>query len=115
MRSDGVHTLTFICCVQLMCQITERTAQHAWEQSCYFNIDFLIDENAKVYDAIQRMAAFNVGCLCVTSNGKLSGVISERDYVCKLALHGRSSRETLVKVRNCSSSVALALCCQCAR
>ena len=47
--------------------------------------------------AITRMAAFNVGCLCVTKDGKLSGVISERDYVCKIALYGRNSKTTLVK------------------
>lgn len=46
-----------------------RTAQHAWEKSCYFNIDYKIDEEDTVYDAISRMSAYNVGCLIVTRNG----------------------------------------------
>jgi len=50
-----------------------RTAQHAWEKSCYFNIDYKIDEGSTVYDAISRMSAYNVGCLIVTKNGVVSG------------------------------------------
>lgn len=49
-----------------------RTAQHAWEKSCYFNIDYKIDEGNSVYDAISRMSAYNVGCLIVTKNGVVS-------------------------------------------
>lgn len=49
-----------------------RTAQHAWEKSCYFNIDYKIDEASTVYDAISRMSAYNVGCLIVTKNGVVS-------------------------------------------
>lgn len=49
-----------------------RTAQHAWEKSCYFNIDYKVDENESVYDAVRRMAAYNVGCLIVTTNGRVS-------------------------------------------
>ncbi|KAG5192271.1 hypothetical protein JKP88DRAFT_191206 [Tribonema minus] len=74
-----------------------RTAQHAWEKSCYYNIDYMIDQESKVYDAVQRMAAFNVGCLVVTEQSKPVGVITERDYVCKVALLGRNSRETFIK------------------
>lgn len=48
------------------------TAQHAWEKSCYFNIDYKVDENETVYDAVRRMAAYNVGCLIVTTNGRVS-------------------------------------------
>ncbi|CAM9581814.1 unnamed protein product [Ectocarpus sp. 8 AP-2014] len=74
-----------------------RTAQHAWEKSCYFNIDYKIDEASTVYDAISRMSAYNVGCLIVTKNGVVSGIISERDYVCKIALLGKASKDTTVK------------------
>lgn len=49
-----------------------RTAQHAWEKSCYFNIDYKMDESETVYDAIRRMAAYNVGCLIVTTDGQVS-------------------------------------------
>ncbi|CAM9367437.1 unnamed protein product [Pylaiella littoralis] len=43
------------------------------------------------------MSAYNVGCLIVTKNGVVSGIISERDYVCKIALLGKASKDTTVK------------------
>lgn len=52
-----------------------RTAQHAWEKSCYFNIDYKIDEADTVYDAISRMSAYNVGCLIVTKNGVVRNLL----------------------------------------
>jgi hypothetical protein len=33
----------------------------------------------------------------VDSTGAISGVVSERDYVCKIALLGKTSKETKVK------------------
>jgi CBS domain-containing protein len=45
--------------------------------------------------ACLRFAAYNIGALAVCdANGKVIGVISERDYVCKIALLGRSSKST---------------------
>ena len=51
---------------------------------------------ATVFEAIQLMAEKNVGALLVVSEHKLLGVISERDYTRKVALKGKSSRETKV-------------------
>jgi CBS domain-containing protein len=56
-----------------------------------------IAPNATVFDAIQLMADKNVGALPVLENGKLVGIISERDYTRKVILKGKSSKETPVR------------------
>jgi CBS domain-containing protein len=53
--------------------------------------------DATVLQAIQMMADKNVGALPVVEGGRLVGIISERDYTRKVALKGRSSRETPVR------------------
>jgi CBS domain-containing protein len=63
---------------------------------------YSISPDATVFEAIQLMAEKNVGALLVTLEEKLIGVVSERDYSRKVALKGKSSRET--KVREIISS-----------
>jgi CBS domain-containing protein len=53
---------------------------------------YSIAPTAMMYDAIVEMDAKNVGALMVISDGKLVGVISERDYLRKVALHGKTSK-----------------------
>ena len=50
-----------------------------------------------VWDAIKLMTEKSVGALLVTDNNKLLGIVSERDYLRKVALMGRSSQSTEVK------------------
>jgi CBS domain-containing protein len=49
-----------------------------------------------VFDALKLLAEREVGALMVMEEGKLVGVISERDYTRKVALQGKSSKETKV-------------------
>mmetsp|Transcript_10982 Transcript_10982/g.24181 ORF Transcript_10982/g.24181 Transcript_10982/m.24181 type:complete len:193 (+) Transcript_10982:84-662(+) len=74
------------------------TATDAWNKSCYSEIDYTVSEDLPVYEAVQKFAAYNIGCLVTTDkDGKISGVVSERDYVCKVALLGKTSKDVSIK------------------
>lgn len=55
-----------------------------------------VGPNDSVFSALQVLADRDVGALMVIENGKLVGVFSERDYTRKIALSGRSSKDTKV-------------------
>lgn len=78
----------------------DETARSALAKSCYVNINWRISENATVYEAIQRMTANKIGAMAVcegdNENGEIVGVISERDYMSKIGVLGKTSKGTKV-------------------
>jgi len=56
-----------------------------------------VDPGATVFEALSLMAERNTGAVLVMSEGRLEGLLSERDYARKVVLRGRNSRETHVR------------------
>ena len=78
--------------------IMKTSAMSVFEKSCYHKIDFKINEDAPVKEAIQRFNAFNIGCLAVTNtSNKVVGVCSERDYISKVAALDKNMKDVKVK------------------
>lgn len=76
----------------------KRTAMDLFVNSCYSKVDFKINQNASVNEAVLRYTVLNIGCLAVTDdNNRVVGVCSGRDYLHKVASKGKDVIETKVK------------------
>ena len=58
---------------------------------------YSISPDASVYDALRLMAEKEIGALVVIEDGKMVGILSERDYARKIILKGKSSKDTPVR------------------
>lgn len=58
---------------------------------------FSIQPDASVFEALKLMADQNTGALLVLAGDKVEGILSERDCVRRVDLHGRSARDAKVK------------------
>ena len=56
-----------------------------------------VDQNESVFDAISLMAQVNIGAVLVRQHETIAGIFTERDYLQKIALQSRSSRNTAVR------------------
>jgi len=74
------------------------SALNVFQKSCYYKIDFKINETANVKEAVTRFTAFNIGCLAVTDkNNKVVGVCSERDFINKVVSLDKHANDVKVK------------------
>jgi CBS domain-containing protein len=56
-----------------------------------------IEADASVFEAVQEMVEANVGSLLVTEGGEIAGIVTERDYLRRVTLEGRTDKETAVR------------------
>lgn len=70
---------------------------------------FTISPQAKVYEALTLMADKDIGALVVVSEGRVVGVISERDYARKVVLQGLFCKDVTVSDIMSADSVTVTL------
>jgi CBS domain-containing protein len=56
-----------------------------------------IDADASVLEAVRQMVEANIGSLLVTKDGEIAGIVTERDYLRRVALEGPTDEEVTVE------------------
>jgi signal-transduction protein with cAMP-binding, CBS, and nucleotidyltransferase domain len=56
-----------------------------------------IDADDSVLDAVKKMVDANVGSLLVNVDGRVQGIVTERDYLRRVTLEGRTDADTPVR------------------
>jgi CBS domain-containing protein len=59
--------------------------------------NYSVEATATVQDALKVMADANIGAVLVTDGGRIVGIYTERDYLRKGELEGRSAKDTALK------------------
>lgn len=59
--------------------------------------NFSVEATQSVLDALKVMAEAQIGAILVTENDKIIGIYTERDYLYKGELEGRSAKNTKIK------------------
>ncbi|HET9700827.1 MAG TPA: CBS domain-containing protein [Burkholderiales bacterium] len=55
-----------------------------------------VEPGATAYDAMKLMAEKNVGALLVLAGGKLTGIVSERDFARRMFMQNKAPKDILV-------------------
>lgn len=73
-------------------------ARMLFEKSCYSKIDYRINQNSSVQEAVVRFSAFDIGCLAVVDDDKkLVGIFSEGDFIKKIASVNKDASAIAIK------------------
>jgi CBS domain-containing protein len=56
-----------------------------------------IEADVSVFEAVRKMVDANVGSLLVTEGGEIAGIVTERDYLRRVTLEGRTDKEIAVR------------------
>jgi CBS domain-containing protein len=65
-----------------------------------------IDGDSSVFEAVQLMVESNVGSLLVTDAGEVAGIVTERDYLRRVTLEGRTEEAPVREIMSTPLVVA---------
>jgi IMP dehydrogenase len=65
-----------------------------------------IDGDSSVFEAVQLMVEKNVGSLLVTERGEVAGIVTERDYLRRVTLEGRTEEAPVREIMSSPLVVA---------
>ena len=53
----------------------------AWKKSCYYEMDYTISDEEKVFDAVKKFSAFDVGALVTTNKAGKSWIDGSASWI----------------------------------
>lgn len=74
------------------------TASGIFQKSCYSKVDYKINQNECVQQAVIRFAALDIGCVAVVDDEqRFIGLFSEGDFIKKVASSGKEAAAIQLK------------------